>query len=496
MNHLKNGNTPPCTLVIFGASGDLTERKLIPALHSLDCENLLPPALQVLGVARTPLSDEEFREKVRQGVKEHGRFEPEVWEPFAERLHYLPGSYADPETFRELEDRLKHQEEVAGTQGNYMFYLAIPPVVYSSVIRQLGEAGLNRSDTGWSRIVIEKPFGTDLESARQLNEEIHEYFDESQVYRIDHYLGEESVQNILAFRFANFIFEEMWNRNFIDHIQISALEAIGIEHRGEYYEKSGVVRDMVQNHLLQLLSLTTMDPPMSLEAKALRDEKLKVLQAIKPLQMEQVVLGQYTSYRKEPDVAPDSNTPTYAALKVYVDSWRWQGTPFYLRAGKCLARKATEIVVQFKQVPKQIFPENRHLEVNHLSLCIQPDEGTHLSFELKVPGAGMRTKSVEMDFHYEEYFGQKALPEAYERLLLDALQGDQSLFGRSDEIEQAWELVTPLLKEWEGMENPPLIFYEDGSLGPEKSKELIERDGRTWLLLCSEHPKPPEEERM
>ena len=494
MNQSKNTNTPPCTLVIFGASGDLTERKLIPALHSLDCDGMLPPALQVLGVARTQLSDEEFRAKVRLGVEEHGRFEPEVWEPFAERLHYLTGSYDDPETFRRLEDRLKRQVEEAGTQGNYLFYLAIPPVVYSSVVRQLGETGLNHSDSGWSRIIIEKPFGTNLESARQLNKEIHQYFDESQVYRIDHYLGKETVQNILAFRFANFIFEEMWNRSFIDHIQISALESIGIEHRGDYYEKSGVVRDIVQNHLLQLLSLTAMDPPISLEAKTLRDEKLKVLQVMKPITMKQVVLGQYASYRQEPDVAPDSNTPTYAALKVHVDSWRWQGIPFYLRAGKCLSRKATEIVVQFKHVPKQIFSENRRLEPNHLSLCIQPDEGTHLSFELKIPGAGMRTKPVEMDFHYEEYFGQKAIPEAYERLLLDALQGDQSLFGRSDEIERAWELVTPLLKEWEAIESPPLNFYEDGSYGPDKARKLIEKDGHSWLMLCAEHPKPPEED--
>jgi len=352
------------------------------------------------------------------------------------------------------------------------------------VIQQLGEKEFARQSEGWRRVIIEKPFGRDLQSAQQLNDEVHAYFEESQVYRIDHYLGKETVQNILALRFANFIFEEMWGRNFIDSVQITAAENVGVEHRAGYYDEAGVVRDMLQNHLLQLLALTAMEPPGALNAKTLRDEKNKVLQAVRQPAVADGVLGQYRGYRDESGVAPDSRTPTYLAQKFYVDNWRWQDVRFYLRSGKHLASKVTEVSIQFKNVPHMIFMEDRKLPANRLSLCIQPDEGIHLSFELKEPGGGMRTNPVDMQFHYGELFGADGLPDAYERLLLDAIQGDASLFARSDEIERAWELVTPLLNNWEGNENPPLCFYDPGGWGPEEADALINQDGYEWQVGC------------
>jgi glucose-6-phosphate 1-dehydrogenase len=361
------------------------------------------------------------------------------------------------------------------------------------VIRQLGEAGLNHSETGWVRLIVEKPFGHDLESARQLNQEVHEYFDENQVYRIDHYLGKETVQNILAFRFANFIFHEVWGRNYIDHVQIMALEDVGVEQRAGYYDQAGVLRDMVQNHLLQLVALTAMEPPAKMNAKDLRDEKVKVLRAVQPIQMINSVWGQYEGYQDEEGVAPGSTTPTFVALKLAIDNWRWQGVPFYLRTGKNLARKETEITLQFKHVPHLIFLEEDGPLSNRLTICIQPDEGMHLRFELKVPGSEIRTSPVAMDFHYDELFGEKALPDAYERLLLDAIQGDASLFARSDEIELAWELVTPLLKAWESEQEPPLQRYAASSLGPDAAQEFIQQDGRAWMGCC-QHQKPVSQE--
>jgi glucose-6-phosphate 1-dehydrogenase len=479
----------PCTLVIFGASGDLTWRKLIPALHSLDYENLLPKELQVLGVSRTEYSDEEFRQHLHEGVMKHGRIKPEAWGEFAERLHYMPGSYDDPETYRRLEQRLRRHDAEAGTQGNWLFYLAIPPLLYADVVRQLGDAGLNRSDQGRVGLIIEKPFGHDLESARRLNNEISHYFRENQVFRMDHYLGKETVQNILAFRFANFIFHEIWNRNYVDHVQIMAMESVGIEHRGGYYDQAGVVRDVVQNHMLQLLALTAMEPPNTLDAKALRDEKIKVLQAVRPSRLKDAIWGQYQGYRQEAEVNPNSTTPTYIALKMYVDNWRWQGVPFYLRTGKHLKAKNTEITLLFKQVPHLLFHESASPTSNHLALCIQPDEGMHLRFELKSPGAEMRTSPMEMNFHYEDIFGPNALPDAYERLLLDALQRDTSLFARDDGIERAWELVTPMIQEWERLEKPPLAFYRPDSWGPSETNEFIGGDGRSWVICCT-HPDP------
>ncbi len=482
-----------CTLVIFGASGDLTHRKLIPALHSLDCAGQLPADLKILGIARTRLSDQEFRQRARDGVEKYGRLEPHVWGAFADRLSYMPGSYDDPETCRRLRERLSELEAGAITSKNRLFYLAIPPELYMAVVRHLGEFDLSRAGAGWTRIIIEKPFGRDLDSARELNDFVHRYFKEEQVYRIDHYLGKETVQNLLAFRFANFIFQELWGRNYVDNVQITAAEDVGLEHRAGYYDRAGVMRDMVQNHMLQLLALTAMEPPAAINAKSLRDEKVKVLQAVRPVRMEDGVWGQYRGYLAEEGVAPGSLTPTFAALKLYVDNWRWQGVPFYLRTGKNLARKDTEITLQFKQVPHLIFSNNPKMESNHLSICIQPDEGMHLRFELKMPGVEMRTSPVDMDFHYEDVFGPKAIPDAYERLLLDALQGDASLFARSDEIERAWELITPWLHEWEAMEAPPLVPYQPGSWGPVEADHLVNRDRRSWLVCCehSSHEEKP-----
>ncbi len=482
----------PAVIVIFGASGDLTRRKLVPALHSLACDGLLHPATQIVGLARSQMSIPAFHDRLYGGVEQYGRLRPqacELWDDFAARITYLSGGYDAPDTYRRLEECLKQLDARAGTRGNRLFYLAMPPDLYPTVIEQLGRAGLNRSPAGWTRIIIEKPFGRDLDSARQLNRTVHTVFREEQVYRIDHYLGKETVQNLMTFRFANAIFEPLWNRRYVDHVQITAAETVGVGHRAGYYDRAGVVRDMLQNHLLQLLTLTAMEPPSAFNAKALRDEKAKVLQSVRPPARADAVWGQYRGYRDEPGVAPASNTPTYIALKLFVDNWRWQGVPFYLRSGKKLATKATEITLQFKAVPHLIFPETTGLTPNSLSLCIQPDEGMHLNFQTKVPGAGMQTAPVDMAFHYGDHFGPQTLPDAYERLLLDALQGDASLFARSDEIELAWGLVTPLLTE---VTPEP---YEPGTWGPPAADALLAGDGRHWLPGCScvhhEAQEPP-----
>ena len=373
-----------------------------------------------------------------------------------------------------------------GTRANRLFYLATPPALYPVIVEQLGLCGLNHSE-GWTRIIIEKPFGHDLQSAHQLNERVHATFGEHQVYRIDHYLGKETVQNILTFRLANAIFEPLWNRNYVDHVQITVSETVGVAHRAGYYDRAGVLRDMFQNHLLQLLCLTAMEPPAVFEANALRDEKVKVLRALRV--GERSVRAQYKGYRAKEGVAPGSQTPTYAALELFVDNWRWKDVPFYLRSGKSLQAKTTEIAIQFKCVPVLLFPisQDDRMTPNILSLCLQPDEGIHLQFEAKVPGAGMRTRSVDMEFHYSDDFSSEALPEAYERLLLDAIQGDAALFARADEIELAWGLIDPILEGWAQPDAPPLAFYEQASWGPAEADDLLGREGRTWLLGCGPH---------
>lgn len=480
---------PPGAIAIFGASGDLTQRKLIPALYSLACEKRLSPSTRVIGVARSPLTDDAFRARVLEGVEAHGRQKPSdamPWSDFAGNLSYLSGNYDDPDTYRRLGEALQALDTHANTQQNRLFYLSTPPALYPVIVEQLGRAGLNDSEPGWTRLIVEKPFGRDLKTSNQLDDQIHAVFRERQVYRIDHYLGKETVQNILSFRFANTIFELMWNRNYVDHVQISMTEKVGVEHRAGYYDRAGVVRDMFQNHLLQLLTLTAMEPPVAFNSKELRDEKVKVLQAVHPPRIEDGVWGQYIGYRQEEGVADQSPTPTFMALKLYVDNWRWQGVPFFVRTGKNLTRKTTEITLQFKQVPHLLFSDSKTLTPNRLSLFIQPNEGMHLHFETKVPGAGMKTSPVEMEFNYNEKYGAGKLPDAYERLLLDAMQGDSSLFARSDEIQRAWEIVDPILKAWEQKQTPPLAYYYPGTWGPTEADALMYRENRFWLHHCAE----------
>jgi glucose-6-phosphate 1-dehydrogenase len=479
----------PCILVIFGASGDLTAKKLLPALYSLSYRRLLPESFAIVGAARSEESDDDFRERMKQAVREHARdpFEEEVWERLADGMHYVTLDFADAKAEDELRDTLTALDKERGTLGNRVYYFAVPP---SAIGMLASEIAQRRGADGWIRLIIEKPFGHDLASARELNSLLQEDFAENEVFRIDHYLGKETVQNMLALRFANGIFEPIWNRQFIDHVQITVAESIGIEGRAGYYEQAGAIRDIFQNHLLQLVAITAMEPPIDFSADSVRNEKVKVLKSIHTPGPKHVVRGQYgpgfvegeevVGYREEEDVAPGSMTETFAAAKLFVDNWRWADTPFYVRMGKRLARRETTIAIQFKRAPHPPFEDGASdgLRPNVLLIHVQPNEGVSLAIGAKVPGQGMTIRTVHMDFLYGGAF-REGLPDAYERLILDAMLGDPTLFTRSDEIEEQWALVDAIVAFWQ-RDRPNFPNYAAGTWGPAAADELLHRDGRSW----------------
>lgn len=480
---------PPTSVVIFGASGDLTKRKLVPALYSLYTKDWLQEKINIVGFSRRSFSHDEFRQLMSSGMQELAEAIPvgEDWKQFSHNLWYVRGDLNQVSDFEKLCTFL-HQLE--GESSNRLYYLATTPFLFPVIIDQLSRLEMIQEENGWRRIVIEKPFGSDLASAMELNKAVHVVFNESQVYRIDHYLGKETAQNILYFRFLNTIFEPIWNRNFIDHIQITVAETVDVGHRAVYYDQAGVIRDVFQNHLLQLLALVAMEPPATFDADSVRNEKVKVLRAVRPIALEDTVRAQYEGFCQTEGVSSRSRTPTYAAVKLFIDNWRWQGVPFYLRSGKALASKTSELVIEFKAPPHVMFdlPDGYVLTPNLLSLCIQPDEGIHLRFETKVPGSPQETRSVDMEFHYRSSFKGESLPDAYQRLLLDALNGDASLFTRSDEIELAWNIVDPVLEGWASSpQASPLVSYIPGSWGPLEADRFLARDSRTWRLGCGGH---------
>ncbi|REK15851.1 MAG: glucose-6-phosphate dehydrogenase [Planctomycetota bacterium] len=477
------------TLVIFGASGDLTSRKLVPALYQLFRKKRLPEKTQVVGFSRTKFSDEDWQHELAESTAKFvgDDFDAELWRQFASMIHYQPGDIKEPEDFEALHRRLHELEE--SSDVTRVYYLSTAPRFYKPAIERIGACGLADEVNGPRRIVIEKPFGRDAESAHDLNEAVHGVFKERQVYRIDHYLGKETVQNMLVLRFANTIFEPVWNRNYIDHVQITVAEEVTVGRRGEFYDQTGVLRDMFQNHLLQLLMTTAMEAPVRFEAEAVRDEKVKVLRAISPLLPEAVasdtLRGQYRGYLDTPGVAEGSQTATFAAVKLAVDNWRWQGVPFYLRSGKAMSCRTTQIVIQFRNPPTMVFSNGSvdTCQANRLVIQIQPAEGIQLHFQTKVPDQGMRLRLTDLDFDFNREFSG-VMPEAYERLLLDAFQGDASLFARSDEVELAWGIIDPILSAWESTSDPPLDMYEPELWGPERAVEWMHAQGRQWFDTC------------
>jgi glucose-6-phosphate 1-dehydrogenase len=490
----------PAILVLFGATGDLCHRKVVPALYHLWRSNLLPHEFVLLAIGRREYEDDAFRTEIHASLEQYSRILPldePAWRSFSERIRYHQLDFADATGFDVLSTRLDQLDEDVGTRGNRLFYLATQPSQFADIVAQLGRVGLDHEhhDGGWRRIVIEKPFGHDLDSAKRLNREVSKVFRESQVYRIDHYLGKETVRNLLVLRFGNGTFEPLWNRRYVDHIQITVAESIGIENRGAFYEQTGASRDVLQNHLLQLVSLVAMEPPAAFQADALRDEKVKVLRAIgtDPTDPTQVVRGQYgpgwvaatqvPGYRQEAGVDPESETETYVAAKLTIDDWRWSGVPFYVRTGKRLAKRSTEIAIQFREVPHRLFRDaGADPDPNLLAIRIQPDEGIMLRFSAKVPGLGMAVRPVTMDFTYGSAFNVDS-PDAYETLILDALQGDASLFTRADEVEEAWSIVDPIIDAWASGPPPDFPNYEAGSLGPAEADEMLARDGRRWRRI-------------
>lgn len=490
----------PCVVVIFGASGDLTRRKLIPALYDLCCEGCLHAYFQVLGVGRTQMGDEEFRRNMREAAvksKDTHHYDEQRWQEFAKRLCYMPADFAQPEFYPQLASRLEQMQR-QGASPNILFYLSVPPSLSPIIIEGLGRVGLQKNEKGWSRVIIEKPFGRDLASARELNQVVARVFDEEQVYRIDHYLGKETVQNILVFRFGNSMFEPVWNRNYVDYVEITAAESLGVENRAAFYEETGTLRDMMANHLLQLLTLTAIEPPVAYDADSVREQKVQVLRSIKPMSLKEVagrtVRGQYgpgavnrkpvPGYRDEPGVAKDSQTETYAAVEFHIDNWRWAGVPFYLRSGKRLATTLTEIAVHFKRTPQALFAQTPkdEIEPNVINLRMQPDEGIFISFGVKRPGTTMRVASVAMNFSYQSAFGTDT-PVAYQTLLLDAMRGDPTHFTRRDEVEAEWRLITPIEEAWQELPPPKFPNYAAGSEGPPQADGLIGFRQHAWHKL-------------